>query len=96
MTPETKKALSQLGFHPNGHRARSLTAELTTQAHKIFCMTEEQRSIVLSLVPAVLEKTRRLDPDSDIEDPMGSGIEAYVRCARHIHRMICARLDEIA
>jgi protein-tyrosine-phosphatase len=95
MTPETKKALSQLGFHPNGHRARSLTAELATQAHQIFCMTEEQRSIVLSRVPAVLNKTRRLDPDGDIEDPTGGGNEAYVRCAEHIHQMICVRLDEI-
>ena len=36
-----------------------------------------------------------LDPDADIEDPIGSGLEAYVKCAQRIHSLVQLRLSEI-
>jgi protein-tyrosine-phosphatase len=95
MTDEAKEALRRLGFHPNGHRARSVTAELANEAEKIFCMTEAHRSAVIQLIPGAAKKTQRLDPNGDIDDPIGSGLESYLRCARRIHGLVQTRLDEL-
>jgi len=95
MTDEARAALRQLGFHPNGHRARSLTPEIANQAEKIFCMTEAYRADLLKLVPAAAGKTQCLDPSGDIADPIGGGMETYVECAQRIHSLVRARFDEI-
>ena len=95
MTDEAKEALRQLGFHPNGHRARSVTPELAAQAEKIFCMTQAHRDAVLALAPAVTGKTDCLDPDGDIPDPIGSGLETYVECAERIHSLVQSRFDQL-
>ena len=95
MTAEAKQALRQLGFHPNGHRARDVTADLANQAEKIFCMTEAHRSAITALFPSVAAKAHRLDPDGDIEDPIGSGLDSYLQCARSIHGLLRMRLDEL-
>jgi len=95
MVDNAKEALRQLGFEPNGHRARQLTSELASQADKIFCMTESQRNAVAGLAPAVAERALRLNPEEDIEDPMGKGLEVYVTCAQRLQVMVKARLDEL-
>jgi protein-tyrosine-phosphatase len=95
MTAEAKEALRQLGFHPNGHRAQNVTAELANQAEKIFCMTQSHRNAVLTMWPAATSKTHCLDPDVDIPDPIGSGLDSYLRCARSIHSLVRTRFDEM-
>lgn len=95
MTEEAKAALKQLGFHPNGHRARSVTAEAANEAEKIFCMTMAHRDAVLALTPAVTGKTLCLDPDGDITDPIGLGLPAYLDCASRVHQLIRIRFDEM-
>ena len=40
------------------------------------------------------EKTERLDPNADIEDPIGSGLGSYVKCAQRIHALVILRFDE--
>jgi protein-tyrosine-phosphatase len=94
MTNEAKEALHRLGFHPNGHRAEKVTSELAHEAEKIFCMTQAHQNAVIELVPGAALKTQRLDPDNDIEDPIGSGLETYVQCAQRIHALVGQRLDE--
>jgi len=95
MTKEARQALHELGFHANGHTARNLTADTANQVEKIFCMTKAHRNAVVDLVPAAAEKTHCLDPDGDIEDPIGQDLAAYVRCARRIHILVQLRLDEL-
>lgn len=95
MTAEAKDALRHLGFHPNGHRARSMTAELADDAERIFCMTQAHRDAVLMLSPLATAKTQCLDPNGDIPDPIGSGLESYVQCARYIHSLVRARFAEL-
>ena len=94
MTNEAKAVLKQLGFEPNGHRARSLAAELANQAERIFCMAESHRSAVAKLGPSVAGKAQCLDPNGDIEDPTGSGPENYVKCAERLHELVKRRFDE--
>ena len=96
MTPEAKRALRLLGIPANGHRARNVTAELAHQVEQIFCMTRAHRDAVIKLVPAAAEKTLCLDPNGDVEDPIGSGLPAYLDCARRIHSLVRLRFDEIS
>jgi len=95
MTTEAKQALNSIGIPANGHRASNLTAELALQVEKIFCMTQAQRNAVIEIAPAAAGKTLCLDPDGDVEDPMGSELANYVNCARRIHSLVRLRFDEI-
>jgi protein-tyrosine-phosphatase len=95
MTTEAKQALHSIGISANGHRASNLTAELALQVEKIFCMTQAHRNAVIEIAPAAAEKTLCLDPDGDVEDPMGSELASYVNCARRIHTLVGLRFDEI-
>ena len=94
MTSEAQEALRLLGYPVTTHRARHLTVELAHQVERIFCMTQAHRNAVINLVPAAAEKTQCLDPDGDVEDPIGKGLGAYVNCARHIHSLVRLRFDE--
>ena len=95
MTPEAQQALRLLGVPVMPHRARNLTVELAHQVEKIFCMTQAHRNAVIDLAPAAATKTQCLDPNGDVEDPLGSGLAAYVNCARRIHSLVRIRFDEI-
>lgn len=94
MTQEAQQALRLLNIPVVPHVARNLTVELAHQVGTIFCMTRAHREAVIDMIPSVAEKTHCLDPEADIEDPIGSGLEAYLKCASHIHRLIRWRLDE--
>jgi protein-tyrosine-phosphatase len=94
MTPEAQQALRSLGVPVRPHAARNLTADLAHQVEMIFCMTRAHRKAVIDLIPSAAGKTHCLDPEGDIEDPLGSGLEAYLNCAGHMHRLIRWRLDE--
>ncbi len=95
MTIEAKQALHSIGISANGHRASNLTAELAHRVEKIFCMTRAHRNAVIEIAPAAAGKTLCLDPDGDVEDPMGSELANYVNCARRIHSLVRLRLDEM-
>lgn len=96
MTAEAKQALRELGFHPNGHKAKNMTVELADQAEKIFCMTQAHRNAVIELIPGAAVKTQCLDPGGDVDDPIGSDLPAYIDCARRIHDLVRLRFDEIS
>ncbi|HVS83313.1 MAG TPA: hypothetical protein VHE60_16415 [Pyrinomonadaceae bacterium] len=95
MTLEAQQALHSLDIPAVPHSARNLTAELAHQVEKIFCMTQAHRNAVIEIAPAAAEKTLCLDPDGDVEDPMGSELANYVNCARRIHSLVRLRFDEI-
>ena len=95
MTSEAQQALRLLDVPVMSHSAQSLTVELAHEVEKIFCMTEAHRNAVIDLIPAAAAKTQCLDPDGDVEDPMGKGLVDYVNCARRIHGLVRLRFDEI-
>jgi protein-tyrosine-phosphatase len=95
MTLEAQQALRLLGVPAPPHKARSLTVELAHEVERIFCMTQDHRNAVINLVPAAAAKTHCLDPDGDVEDPMGRDLTTYVSCARRIHSLVQLRFDEI-
>jgi len=72
-----------------------LTPELAAEAELIFCMTKAQRQAVIELLPQVAGKTYCLHADSDVDDPIGKGMAAYVECARQIQQYVQLRFNEI-
>jgi protein-tyrosine phosphatase len=94
LTPEAQEALRSLNVPARPHAARNLTPELAEQAEMIFCMTGAHRRAVVEMLPQVAGKTYCLDPGGDIEDPIGSGLEVYLKCAAHIQKLVRWRLDE--
>jgi protein-tyrosine-phosphatase len=95
MTAEAQQALRSLGVPVVSHSARNLTPELAHQVETIFCMTQAHRNAVIDLVPGAAKKTQCLDPNGDIDDPMGKDFAAYMNCAQRIHSLVQLRFDEI-
>jgi protein-tyrosine-phosphatase len=95
LTAEAQEALHLLDVPVQPHAARNLTPEMAQQAEMIFCMTDAVRQTVIKLLPAAANKTYCLDVASDIPDPIGKGMDAYLNCARRIHDLVRLRFDEL-
>lgn len=93
-SPEAVEAMQKAGIDLSGHRSRTLTPELIQEADVIFAMTETHRRAVLEMAPGAADKVHRLDPQGDVEDPMGSDATAYQRTAEIIRRRLEQRLKE--
>jgi len=96
LTPEAQEVLRSLNVPARPHAARNLTVELADQAEMIFCMTSAHRKAVIDMIPSVTWKTYCLDPEADLEDPIGMGLAVYVNCARRIQDLVRLRFDEIS
>jgi len=49
---------------------------------------------VTALVPSATEKVATLDPDGDIDDPIGGGVTLYQHLASQLRELIQRRLEE--
>ena len=94
LTPEAQDVLRSLSVPVAPHAARNLTLELAEQAEMIFCMTAGQRKAVIEMFPSVTGRTYCLDVETDVADPIGKGMPAYVACARQIQDLVRFRFDE--
>lgn len=88
------EAMKHMGADLSKHRSRPLSVELIHQADHIFTMGRSHKQAVLSLVPSAAEKVATLDPDRDIEDPIGGDVELYESLAEHMRKLIEQRLTE--
>jgi protein-tyrosine phosphatase len=95
LTPEAQAVLRSLNVPVQPHAARNLTPELADQAEMIFCMTSVHRTAVIEMIPSVAWKTYCLDPEGDLEDPIGMGLAVYANCAQRILNLVGLRLDEM-
>jgi protein-tyrosine-phosphatase len=94
MTDAAQRTLSSLDVPAPPHAARNLTEELALEAEMLFCLTRAHRRAVVEMFPSVAAKTHCLDPDGDIDDPIGHGPEVYLSCAERIRALVRWRLDE--
>ncbi len=95
-TAQAVEALQGMGLDISRHRARALTVELIHQADVIYTMGQSHARAAAALVPAAADKIVPLDPEGDIEDPIGGAVELYVATANRIKTLIEARLAEKA
>ncbi len=89
--------LAELGIEFSG-RSTQLTAEMIQKATCVLCMTQGHVTVARSLVDAMPDAASRIqlvDPDADIDDPVGMGIETYRAVARHLVEIIPTRLQEL-
>jgi len=94
MTSEAVMALQALQVPVRPHASRPLTVELVDSAEVVYCMSQSHRDAVLDILPSAAAKTHCLDPNGDLEDPLGGGPDVYMRCARRIQALVRLRLDE--
>jgi protein-tyrosine-phosphatase len=95
LTSEAAEVLRSLSVPVQPHAAQNLTPELAAAAELIFCMTKAHRKAVVEMLPTVEGKTYCLSTEEDIDDPIGKGMAAYVKCAQQIHRLVQLRLNEL-
>ena len=95
LTPEAQEVLREFDVPVKPHAARNLTPELASEAELIFCMTKAQRQAVIEMLPQFAGKTYCLHTETDVDDPIGKGMAAYVACARQIQQFVQLRLNEI-
>jgi protein-tyrosine-phosphatase len=87
-------AMAPLGVDLSAHRSRPLTPEMVREADVVYCMTADHRQEVIDLAPADADKVFTLDPDGDIEDPIGGDDAAYQRCVAQLRQALELRLKE--
>jgi L-threonylcarbamoyladenylate synthase len=94
-TPQAVEALREVGVDLSQHRSRPLTVELIHQADAIFTMSRAHAQAVMALVPAATQKVATLDPEGDIDDPIGSDIMVYKDLAGQLRPLIEKRVAEV-
>jgi protein-tyrosine-phosphatase len=96
LTPEAVEVLRSFDVPVQPHAARNLTPDLAGEAELIFCMTKAHRQAVVDMLPQFASKTYCLSAETDVDDPIGKGMAAYVECARQIRSFVQLRFNEIA
>jgi protein-tyrosine phosphatase len=94
-TPQAVDAVKTLGADLSAHRSRPLTVELIHQADLIYTMGRSHARAVTALVPSASDKVATLDPDGDIDDPIGGDIALYQDLAGQLRSLIEKRLQEM-
>jgi protein-tyrosine phosphatase len=88
------EAVKPFGADLSRHRSRPLSVELIHAADVVFTMSRAHARDVVALVPAAAEKTVTLDPEGDIEDPIGGDASLYNELAKQLNVLIEKRLAE--
>jgi hypothetical protein len=68
------------------------------KARIVLCMTAGHAQAARSLVadePEEIDKITRLDPESEIKDPLGQGQDAYDSLAQWFMKIVPERLKEV-
>lgn len=94
-TPQGIEALKELGIDLTRHRSRPLSVELIHQADWIFAMGRSHVQAVRALVPSASEKVQTLNPDGEIDDPIGSDVGVYKDLAGQLQKLIELRVGEM-
>ncbi len=93
--PEAVAALAALEIECHG-ASKPLTAEMIRNADLVLCMTDRHVQTAESLPEGPTDrKILRLDPEGDIEDPIGLDQPAYDSLAQRLMRVIPERLKEL-
>lgn len=95
VSPEAIDALAREGIDISSHRTRQLTRELIRRAAAIYVMTDAHLQRVLELEPSARDRVQRLDPASNIADPVGMPLEAYLETSRKLRELIERRVKEL-
>jgi protein-tyrosine phosphatase len=94
-TKEALEAVKSFKADLGSHLSQGASLDLLRRADVIYTMTDAHREEVLAAFPAAAKKTFRLDPDGDIDDPIGAGPQVYQQVAGHLADLLQQRLSEL-
>jgi protein-tyrosine phosphatase len=82
---ESVDLMDHQGIDLTSHESQPLTERLLEHADFVYTMTRGHRDAILSSRPDLADRVQVLARDSsDVPDPIGGGIEEYVRCQEAI------------
>jgi len=93
-TPEAVDVMHSMDIDLTTHRSQPLTPQLIRDADVIYTMTGSHYDAVLAYDPSAASKLATLDPDGDIDDPIGGDLDVYKQCAKQIRQRLETRLKE--
>jgi len=93
-SPPSVQALEKFGVDISQHASQKLTSELINCSDLIFCCTGQHLSEARRLAPSSAAKMRLLDPNGDIPDPIGAGVDVYLEIAERIDRAFRTHLRQ--
>ncbi len=84
-SPEALQLLKEQGLDLSTHESQPLTDRLLDQADYVFTMTQRHREAILGLRPDYSDRVHLLAQTGEsISDPIGGGLDEYVRCKQEI------------
>ena len=100
-TPNSTRAMKEIGIEISHQRSQMLTAELVQQADYLLGMTESHLEAIYMMFPEAAEKAYLLgdfdktlqDHEREIPDPIGSSYSIYVHCRDRIERGVKTLLE---
>ncbi len=78
----------ELGATLEDHISQPLTISMVEESDTIYVMTREHKKSILEWLPELERTVFLLDPEGDIEDPIGSNLDEYRKCAQIIKKAI--------
>ncbi len=97
MSDEAVEALEALGIQHHG-TSKPVTADMLRKADRVLAMTESHRNSARRLLghdEAAKARVELLDPQGDVEDPIGLGSNTYLVLAKRLRKLIPKRLSEV-
>lgn len=93
LSQDAHDALVELGVKPPIHFSQQLTTQQIRTANKIFCMSEAHRTEIIRRYPPAILKTFCLDPASDVPNPHGKGVAAYIACGKRMQELVSKAME---
>lgn len=95
ISPESADALGRRGIESDGSSKR-LTPEMIQKADLVLGMTSSHVQAARMMSEEGCETLiERIDPEQDIEDPIGMGQDAYDRVAERLDEVLPSRLRSL-
>lgn len=92
--PPAAEAVAEFGGDLSGHRSQLLTHELINAADLIVVMGESHRASIEGMSPSASGKIVLLDPEGDVEDPIGADLDVYRDLVGRFRKLVADRLNE--
>lgn len=99
-TEEAANVMKMEGIDISGFRSKRLNQELVKEADLVLTMEQSHKDSIISLLPQYADKVFTLKEfageteELDINDPYGSGFEAYEACAKEVKLALAKAFDK--
>jgi len=95
-SPEALAVASENGCDLSAHQQTEVTDLLLKESDRIYGMTRMHVDTLNLIAPEMMSKVELLKPDgTDINDPVGGGIDRFRECAKEMELALEARMEEL-